>query len=130
MAEEEKELKEPEVVTAEAMAAEQAPGEAMLDMIVNKEEEIRKRIENARKEAERRVEVAKLDAAALKREADTLEVGKEMREEEMEKARKEAERVMEEAAVDAEKIRNQGMERVEEAVDIVIRGVLPRIERD
>jgi len=43
--------------------------EAMLEMILNKEDEISRRMKEAEAEAEHVVEEAKLDAAAMKREA-------------------------------------------------------------
>lgn len=107
--------------------SESASSEAMLEMIIMKEEEVRKRIENAEKESELMVEEAKLDAARVRREASSVEVGSDIREEEMEKAQREAGEIAAKAAAEAEQVKAKGMEHVEEAVGIVIEGVLPEL---
>ena len=105
--------------------AELTSAEEMLEMIVQKEDEIRKRIQKAEDESQRLVEEAKLDAANKKRDAASAEVGTDLREEEMKKAQAEAEKVGDEIAAEADVIRKKGMDRVEDAIKIVIEGVLP-----
>jgi vacuolar-type H+-ATPase subunit H len=109
----------------EVAAAELASAEAMLDMIVMKEDEIRSRIMHAENESHRIVEEAKLDAADMKRAAAGAVVGEDLREKELEKARKEGERVTAEVRAQAEQIRASGMARLEDTVKIVMEGVLP-----
>lgn len=99
--------------------------EAMLEMIVNKEDEIRRRVQQAENDGQRLVEEAKMDAASKKREAATIEVGDELREKELGKAHEEAEKVTAEIKAQADEIKRKGMERVEDAIRIVIEGVLP-----
>ncbi len=107
---------------------EQPTPEAMLEMIIAKEDEIKKRFGRAEDEAQRLIEEAKLDASVLKREATSAEVGTEIREKELEKAREEAGRIAAGIEAQAEEIRKKGMERVDEAVRIVIEGVMPPME--
>jgi len=109
----------------ESTSPEVPSAEAMLEMILLKEDEIEKRVRQARSEAERMVEEAKLDAAAIKREAQTVVVGENLREEALEKARVEAEKAEAEAAARADEIRRKGAEQVERAVSIVMDGVVP-----
>lgn len=99
--------------------------ESMLEMIIAKEDEIKSRVNKAENEAQRRVEEAKLDAAVIKREAVTAEVGGDLREKEIAEARSEADRVSTEIAERAQKVREHGLEHVEDAVKIVIEAVLP-----
>jgi vacuolar-type H+-ATPase subunit H len=105
--------------------AELSSAEEMLEMIVMKEDEIRQRIARAENEAQRVVEEAKMDTAAKKRDAAAAEVGEDLREKELAKANEEAEKVAADIASQAGEIRNKGMERVEDAIRIVIEGVLP-----
>jgi hypothetical protein len=121
---EEKDMAEaiPEV---EEPKEELSSAEAMLETIVAKEDEIRQRVLRAENEGQRAVEEAKLDAANKKREAAAVEVGEELREAELAKARSEVEKITAEIAQQAEDIRAKGMERVEDAIRIVIEGVLP-----
>lgn len=105
--------------------AEISSAEAMLETIVSKEDEIRNRIAKAENEAQRVVEEAKLDAAGRKRDAAAEEVGEDLRNAEIAKARAEAEKLTKEIQQQADEIRKKGMERVEEAIRIVIEGVLP-----
>ena len=105
--------------------AELSSAEEMLEMIVRKEDEIRSRINQAENEAQRVVEEAKLDAANKKRDAAAAEVGQDLRDKEIEKAEVEAGKVAAEIAAQADEIRNKGMDRVEDAIKIVIEGVLP-----
>lgn len=100
-------------------------GERMLEAILLKEDDVRKQMARAETEAQRMVEGAKLDAAARKREATGGDVGTELRDRELEKARVEAERVSAEIAGQADEIRGKGLERVDEAIKIVIEGMLP-----
>ncbi|MBU4241297.1 MAG: hypothetical protein KKH73_04340 [Actinobacteria bacterium] len=109
----------------EAPVAEGASAEAMLEMIINKEEEIARRMKRAEADAQRVIEEAKLDAAARKREATSAEIGQEMREKELEKANREARRIASEAEEEAGRIRVHGKEHIDEAVKVVIDGVLP-----
>ena len=105
--------------------AELSSAEEMLEMIVRKEDEIRKRIQKAEDESQRLVEEAKLDAANNKRDAAAAEVGQDLREKEIIKAEAEADKVAEDIAAQADEIRKKGMDRVEDAIKIVIEGVLP-----
>lgn len=113
--------------------AEEAPieggtsAEAMLEMILGKEDEIARRKERAEADAERAVEEAKLDAAAMKREAVSAEIGRDIREKELEKANREAEKTASEAEKEARRIRAYGEEHIDEAVKVVIDGVLPSL---
>lgn len=99
--------------------------EAMLEIILGKEGEIARRKERAEADAERAVEEAKLDAAARKREAVSAEIGQEKREKELEKADREAGRTASKAGEEARRIRAYGEEHIDEAVKVVINGVLP-----
>ncbi len=105
--------------------AELSSAEEMLELIVIKEDEIRSRIQRAEDDAQRKVEEAKLDAANKKREASAADIGEDLREEELAKAEAEAARITGEIEAQAEEIRRKGMERVEDAIRIVIEGVLP-----
>jgi len=105
--------------------AELSSAEEMLEMIVRKEDEIRSRVNQAENEAQRVVEEAKLDAANKKRDAAAAEVGQDLRDKEIEKAQLEADKVAAEIASQADEIRKKGMDRVEDAIKIVIEGVLP-----
>ncbi len=118
-------MAEPVVQTKGEGVADKSSPEAMLEMILMKEDEIKQRIRRAETEAQRMVEEAKLDAAHRKRESTSEEVGSEIRERELAKARQEADRVSREIAAEAERIRKKGMENVDEAIRIVIEGVLP-----
>ena len=105
--------------------AELSSAEEMLERIVRKEDEIRKRLQKAEDESQRLVEEAKMDAANKKRDAAAVEVGQDLRDKEIEKAQVEAEKVAAEIASQADEIRKKGMDRVEDAIKIVIEGVLP-----
>jgi hypothetical protein len=113
------------VQEAEETKTELSSAEEMLELIVIKEDEIRTRIQRAEDDAQRKVEEAKLDAANKKREAAAVEVGQDLREKELANAEAEAKKVSESIAAEAEEIRKKGMERVEDAIRIVIDGVLP-----
>ncbi len=99
--------------------------EAMLEMILMKEDEIKQRIQRAENEAQRVVEEAKLDSAHKKRESISEDVGSDLREKGLAKAREEAEKVTREIEAQAAEIRKKGMDKVEDAIRIVIEGVLP-----
>lgn len=105
--------------------AELSSAEEMLELIVIKEDEIRQRIQRAEDDAQRMVEDAKLDAASKKREAAAVEVGQDIRDKALADARVEAEKITAEITAQAEELRKRGMERVEDAINIVIEGVLP-----
>ena len=105
--------------------AELSSAEEMLEMIVQKEDEIRGRITQAENDAQRLIEEAKMDAANKKRDAAGAEVGQDLRDEEIAKAEVEADKVAAEIAAQADEIRKKGMDRVEDAIKIVIEGVLP-----
>ncbi|MBU1669571.1 MAG: hypothetical protein KKF41_02190 [Actinobacteria bacterium] len=109
----------------EVKAAELSVGEQMLEAILLKEEETKRKIARAETEAQRVIEEAKLDAAARKRQATGGDVGAELRDRELEKARVEAERISAEIAAQADEIRKKGLERVDEAIKTVIEVVLP-----
>ncbi|MFH1151028.1 MAG: V-type ATPase subunit subunit G family protein [Actinomycetota bacterium] len=109
----------------EVKAAELSVGEQMLEAILLKEEETKRKIGRAETEAQRVIEEAKLDAAARKRQATGGDVGVELRDRELEKARVEAERISAEIAAQADEIRKKGLQRVDEAIKTVIEGVLP-----
>jgi hypothetical protein len=111
--------------TATAKETELSSAEAMLEMILMKEDEIKQRVQRAENEAQRVVEEAKLDAAHKKREATNEDVGSDLREKELAKAREEAGKVTREIEAQAAEIRTKGMEKVEDAIRVVIEGVLP-----
>jgi hypothetical protein len=113
-----------EVESAET-ETELSSAEAMLEMILMKEDEIKQRLQRAENEAQRVVEEAKLDAAHKKRTSISEDVGSDLREKELARARKEAEEVAREIEAQAAEIRKRGMEKVEDAIKIVIEGVLP-----
>jgi vacuolar-type H+-ATPase subunit H len=113
------------VKEAEGTKTELSSAEAMLEMILMKEDEIKQRTQRAENEAGRLVEEAKLDAAHKKREAIAEDVGQDLRDKGLTRAREEAEKVATEIAAQAEEIREKGMENVEDAIRIVIEGVLP-----
>lgn len=109
---------------AKAAVADSSP-EAMLEMILMKEDEIKQRVRRAETEAQRMVEEAKLDAAHKKRESVSEDIGTDIREKELDRAREEAEKISREFTAQAEEIRRKGMEHVDQAIRIVIDGVLP-----
>ncbi len=113
---------------AEGAGTERTSAEAMLEMILLKEDEIKRRIQRAENEAQRLVEEAKLDAAHRKREAISEDIGQDLREKELARAHAEAEKVTQEMSAQAESIGKKGMEHVDEAIKIVIDGVLPPLE--
>jgi vacuolar-type H+-ATPase subunit H len=117
-------MAEPDRKEVEA-PAELVSAESMLEMIITKEDEIKSHISKAENEAQRKVEEAKLDAAVMKREAVTAVVGGDLREKEIAKAQVEGDRVSAEIGERAQKVREQGMENIEDAVKIVIDAVLP-----
>ena len=102
--------------------------EAMLEMILMKEDEIKVRIQRAENESQRLVEEAKLDAAHKKREAVAEDIGLDLREKELEKAKVEAEKVAQEVWAQVDEIRKKGKERFDDATKVVIEGVLPGLE--
>ncbi|MDD5448175.1 MAG: V-type ATPase subunit subunit G family protein [Actinomycetota bacterium] len=104
--------------------------QAILEMIMRKEEEIRRRVKEAQEEASRRVEEAKLDAAVLKREAVSAELKQEMREKELAKAKKEVERLISEAKSRAEEIRSMGEEQLNDAVQMILEGILTPVQKE
>lgn len=104
--------------------------QAILEMIMRKEDEVRRRIKEAQEEAKRRVEEAKLDAVVLKREAVSAELKEEMREKELAKAREEVERLISEAKSRAEEIRSMGEEQLTKAVQTILAGVLTSIQKE
>lgn len=110
---------------AEEPKAELSSAEEMLETIVFKEDEIRGRILRAENEAQRLEEEAKMDAAGKKRDAASAEVGQDLRDKELAKAHEEAEKIAAKITAQADDIRKKGMERVEDAIRIVIEGVLP-----
>jgi vacuolar-type H+-ATPase subunit H len=99
--------------------------EDMLEMILMKEDEVKQRVQRAENEAQRMVEEAKLDAAHVKRESVNEDIGAEIREKELAKAAVEAEKVKRDCEAEAAEMRKKGMERVDEAIRIVLEGVLP-----
>lgn len=107
---------------------ESSPAEAMLEMILMKEDEIKVRIQRAENESQRLVEEAKLDAAHKKREAVAEDIGLDLREKELERAKVEAEKVAQEVGAQVEEIRKKGKERFDDATKVVIEGVLPGLE--
>jgi vacuolar-type H+-ATPase subunit H len=112
----------------EGAGAELTSAEAMLEMILLKEDEIKRRVQRAENEAQRLVEEAKLDAAHKKREAISEDIGQDLREKELARAHGEVEKVTQEMSAQAESIRKMGMEHVDDAIRIVIEGVLPPLE--
>ena len=119
---------EPVKEAEESAATESTSAEAMLEMILMKEDEIKQRVQRAENEAQRLVEEAKLDAAHKKREAVREDVGLDLREKELARANAEAEKVRQEMSAQAESIRKKGMEHVDDAIRVVIEGVLPPLE--
>lgn len=117
-----------EAETAEEAQPVKSSAEAMLEMILRKEDETKKRLQRAENEAQRMVEEAKLDAAHKKRQAIAEDIGKELREKELARAKAEAEKVTREIDAQAEEIREKGMEHVEDAIRIVLEGVLPLLD--
>lgn len=110
---------------AEEPKAELSSAEEMLELIVIKEDEIKARIQRAEDDAQRQIEEAKLDAATRKREAAAVEVGDDIREKTLADARAEAGKITAEVTAQADELRKRGMERVDDAVKMVIEGVLP-----
>jgi len=109
----------------EAEETETTSAEAMLEMIVMKEDEIKRRVARAENDAQMMVEEAKLDAASKKRQAATSEVGTDIRDKEMERAGVEADKIAAETAARCEEIKAKGLTHLDEAVRIVVDGVLP-----
>lgn len=121
-------MDEPEIVgeSKDEEKRELITAEAMLELILSKEDEIRRRISKAELESGRMVEEAKLDAAAIKREAVTADIGRDLREKELAKAREEVRKIASDINLEAEKVKAEGMARIEEAVKLVLERVLPR----
>ena len=117
-----------EAETAEEDQPAKSSAEAMLEIILMKEDETKKRLQRAENEAQRMVEEAKLDAAHKKRQAIAEDIGKELKEKELARAKAEAEKVTREIAAQAEEVRETGMEHVDDAIRIVIEGVLPPLD--
>lgn len=117
-----------EAETAEEDQPAKSSAEAMLEIILMKEDETKKRLQRAENEAQRMVEEAKLDAAHKKRQAIAEDIGKELKEKELARAKAEAEKVTREIAAQAEEVREKGMEHVDDAIRIVIEGVLPPLD--
>jgi vacuolar-type H+-ATPase subunit H len=118
-------LEEAEATEEETEAS---SAEAMLEMILMKEDEIKTRVQRAENEAQRLVEEAKLDAAHKKREAVSEDVGQDIREKELEKARAEAVKVTREVQAQVEEIKKKGKDRFDDAARVVITGVLPDVK--
>lgn len=113
---------------AEGAGTEPTSAEAMLEMILLKEDEIKQRVQRAENEAQRLVEEAKLDAAHKKREAISEDIGQDLRKKELAQAHAEAEKVTQAMSAQAESTRKKGMEHVDDAIRIVIEGVMPPLE--
>jgi len=102
--------------------------EAMLEMILMKEDEIIQRVYRIESEAQRQVEEAKLDAAHKKREVVAEDIGEDLREKELAKAHAEVERIAQEVQAQVEEIKKKGKEHFDEAAKAVIEGVIPKLE--
>ncbi len=111
-----------------AETPEPSSAEVMLEMILMKEDETKQRLQRAENEAQRMVEEAKLDAAHQKREAIAEDIGLDIRDRELARAKEEADKVTREIGAQADEIRKKGMEHVEDAISIVIEGVLPPLD--
>ena len=109
----------------EQVEAASSSAEDMLEVILIKEDEVKQRVQRAENEAQRLVEEAKLDAAHVKRESGNEDIGAEIREKELARAAAEAEKVKRDVEAEAAELRKRGMERVDEAIRIVLEGVLP-----
>jgi vacuolar-type H+-ATPase subunit H len=107
---------------------ETSSAEAMLEMILMKEDEIKVRMQRAENEAQRLVEEAKLDAAHKKREAVAEDIGQELRETELSKARLEAEEISQRVQAQVDEIKKKGTDHFEDAAKVVIEGVLPELD--
>jgi len=122
-------VREAEATETEAeKETELSSAEAMLEMILMKEDEIKQRVQRAENEGQRLVEEAKLDAAQKKREAIAEDVGGDLREKELARAGVEAEKVAREIAAQADEIRTNGREHFDDAITVVIDGVLPPLD--
>jgi vacuolar-type H+-ATPase subunit H len=108
--------------------AEATSPEALLELILSKEDEIKQRVRDAQTEADRLVEEAKLEASMIKRDAAAAEVGTDIKEKELAKAQAEAERLVEEIGRQADDIREKGSARMNDAVAMLIKSVLPPLE--
>ncbi len=102
--------------------------EALLELILGKEDDIKQKMRNAESESDRMVEEAKLEASMIKRDAAAAEVGTDLKEKELAKAREEADRLVEQIGQQAEEIRARGNARMGEAVTILLKSVLPPLE--
>lgn len=101
--------------------------EAMLDMIIRKEDETRIHIQEAESESARLIEEAKMDAAAKKQKAVSAEVGSELREKKLAEAQEKAGEIIEKSQAEAAEIKERGEEQIEKAVNIVMDRILPSV---
>lgn len=114
--------------TMETAPAESTSPEALLELILSKEDDIQRRVKSAETESGGMVEKAKLEASMIKRDAAAAEVGTDLKESELAKAREEARRLVEEIGRQADEIRRKGNARLDEVVDVVLKSVLPPLE--
>jgi hypothetical protein len=89
-----------------------------------KEAEIRKKTQEERLKADRIIEDAKGEAAAIKRKATLEEIGKEEYERIIEAARKEAEEIEKSTAREVAAVEKEGGGNLEKAVEFIVHAVL------
>lgn len=105
--------------------ASEMSAETMLELIVNKEDDIKRRLKQSQVDSERMVEEAKFDAASIKRTASSEPLGGELRTKALEQAKVDAAQIEKDIAAKADQLRATGLERVDDAVKVVIDAVLP-----
>lgn len=113
---------------AEEKGTEISSAEAMLEMILMKEDDISQRVYRVESESQRQVEEAKLDAAHRKREVVAEEIGGDLREKELAKAHAEVEKISQDVQAQVREIKEKGKEHFDDAAKVVIEAVLPKLE--
>lgn len=93
-------------------------------LIQAKEAEIRKKTSQERARAERIIEDAKGEAAAIKRKATLEDIGRDVYDRIISSAREEAEKIEKSTAEEVEKVKRQGEENLSRAVDFIVESVL------
>jgi V/A-type H+-transporting ATPase subunit G/H len=100
-------------------------GERLQRLLVDAEKEAEERVEKAKRKAEEMILEAKAEAERRRTMAQRGTGIDELIEDAEEKARKEAENKMEEYKVKSEALKNVPYEKIDEAVALVLKEVLP-----
>ncbi len=93
-------------------------------LIQAKEAEIRKKTNEERARAERIIEDAKGEAAAIKRKAALEDIGRDVYDRIINSAREEVERIEKSTAEEVERVKQQGEKNLSAAVDFIVECVI------